>query len=602
MSFLRALAIFFFVALFLGTNDASAQTGQQVYSTWCSGCHNANPTTDPEKGQPSGGVKSGANRPDLITGAIIYPTWFTPRPNPMYDNLYNVYNSGMITDADISNIATYLGTVFGGGGGGGQLSMPTPSSFGSQTVGTQSAGQTLTITNVGGASATINSFGNTNAAEFIKTGGTCTTPKTLGAGASCTVIYAFQPSATGARSATITVNNTGSPAAPTFGLSGTGQSGGSPGQLSMPGALNFGTQTVGTQSSLQTATVTNVGGQTVTITSVVSSNSGEFPIVSSTCSGAIGAGASCQVNMRFQPTATGARSTTVTVTSTGTGSPQSFSASGTGSGGATGQLSIPSTLTLPTTNVGTTSVATTLTVTNVGAASVTVSGVTNSNAGEFPIMGNSCTGAVVVPGASCTVSVSFTPAAAGARASTLQILSNGTGNPQSVAASGTGASAGSVQAAIEYYYPAWDHYFITAVPQEITDLDGGKYPGWVRTGLQVNIYPLTGAPAGSAYVCRFFSVSFAPRSSHYYSGEPGCTQLMTNPDWQFEAQVFNLQPSPTGTCPAGTIPVYRLYNQGAGGAPNHRYTTNAAVRDQMVAAGYAAEGNGPNVVWMCGPP
>ena len=34
-------------------------------------------------------------------------------------------------------------------------------------------------------------------------------------------------------------------------------------------------------------------------------------------------------------------------------------------------------------------------------ASVTVSGVTNGNSGEFPIMTNTCTGAIVAPGASC---------------------------------------------------------------------------------------------------------------------------------------------------------------------------------------------------------
>ena len=33
-------------------------------------------------------------------------------------------------------------------------------------------------------------------------------------------------------------------------------------------------------------------------------------------------------------------------------------------------------------------------------------------------------------------------------------------------------------------------------------------------------------------------------------------------------------PTLAGTCPAGTVPVYRLYNDGHGAAPNHRYTTD----------------------------
>ena len=52
---------------------------------------------------------------------------------------------------------------------------------------------------------------------------------------------------------------------------------------------------------------------------------------------------------------------------------------------------------------------------------------------------------------------------------------------------------------------------------------------------------------------------------------------------------------------AGTTPVYRLYNQGQGGAPNHRYTTDLGVRSQMLAQGWVPEGFGPVGVVMCAP-
>ena len=55
----------------------------------------------------------------------------------------------------------------------------------------------------------------------------------------------------------------------------------------------------------------------------------------------------------------------------------------------------------------------------------------------------------------------------------------------------------------------------------------------------------------------------------------------------------------TGACAAGTVPVYRLWNQRADS--NHRYTIDRAVRDQMVAAGYVAEGYGTDPVAMCAP-
>jgi len=39
------------------------------------------------------------------------------------------------------------------------------------------------------------------------------------------------------------------------------------------------------------------------------------------------------------------------------------------------------------------------------------------------------------------------------------------------------------------------------------------------------------------------------------------------------------------TCPPATVPVYRLYNNGQGAAPNHRYTTNLGTRASMLMKG-----------------
>jgi hypothetical protein len=57
----------------------------------------------------------------------------------------------------------------------------------------------------------------------------------------------------------------------------------------------------------------------------------------------------------------------------------------------------------------------------------------------------------------------------------------------------------------------------------------------------------------------------------------------------------------SGNCPSNTAPLYRVYNNGQGGAPNHRYTGDRLVRDQMVAAGWLAEGNGPDIIFACTP-
>ena len=67
-----------------------------------------------------------------------------------------------------------------------------------------------------------------------------------------------------------------------------------------------------------------------------------------------------------------------------------------------------------------------------------------------------------------------------------------------------------------------------------------------------------------------------------------------------EGVVFSLPtPDPDGTCRPGTRPVYRLYNNGLGGTPNHRYTIDPAVRLQMIERGWTPEEPAPAVPGMC---
>jgi len=155
---------------------------------------------------------------------------------------------------------------------------------------------------------------------------------------------------------------------------------------------------------------------------------------------------------------------------------------------------------------------------------------------------------------------------------------------------------------IEYYHAAFDHYFITAIPDEIAKLDAGVVPGWARTGLHFNAYALAG-PATSP-VCRFFTTAFAPKSSHFHSPfAVECDETEANPDWTLEtlAAFYVALPANDGSCAAGFTPIFRLYNNGQGDAPNHRYTSDAAVRAQMIARGWVPEGLGPDAVQMCGP-
>lgn len=154
--------------------------------------------------------------------------------------------------------------------------------------------------------------------------------------------------------------------------------------------------------------------------------------------------------------------------------------------------------------------------------------------------------------------------------------------------------------AIEYYNATFSHYFITANADEIAKLDAGIVAGWQRTGLAFSVYSTPAS--GTVAVCRFFSASFAPKSSHFYAPRGlGCEAVLGSPIWQFEGDVFyTALPDAAGACPAGNVSVYRLYNNGQGGAPNHRFTISEAVQLDMIAEGYIAEGAGTGV-GMCSP-
>ena len=156
--------------------------------------------------------------------------------------------------------------------------------------------------------------------------------------------------------------------------------------------------------------------------------------------------------------------------------------------------------------------------------------------------------------------------------------------------------------AVEYFHSGFGHYFVTSFAAEISALDGGAFAGaWQRTGRTFPVYE--NPDPGTSPVCRFFSASFAPKSSHFYTPfATECDDVKANPDWQFEAIAFYLKtPSDAGSCPLGSAPLYRLYNNGMSGAPNHRYTTRNDIVMQMQALGWVAEGFGGPVVFACIP-
>jgi len=163
--------------------------------------------------------------------------------------------------------------------------------------------------------------------------------------------------------------------------------------------------------------------------------------------------------------------------------------------------------------------------------------------------------------------------------------------------------------AIEFYHAGFGHYVIAATQREIVTLDDPLYDpskAWRRTGRSFRVWS-GDAPHLSA-VCRFFSgQSFAPKSSHFYTPyAEECASLRAGSTWTFEGEAFRLE-LPTATpaglgCPAGSDPLYRAYNNGLGGAPNHRYTDDPAILASMLNQGWAFEGDVQTKVFACIPP
>jgi YVTN family beta-propeller protein len=183
------------------------------------------------------------------------------------------------------------------------------------------------------------------------------------------------------------------------------------------------------------------------------------------------------------------------------------------------------------------------------------------------------------------------------------LVANGA-NPDAVVVSTKQNTIVGTSIATEFYHAAFDHYFHTADETETRRIRDGLFnDDWHRT---FEFWRVWNAPGpGRVAVCRFFSPSYTPKSSHFYTPYPTeCASLAAGSVWQLESSAVFYLVLPdltTGNCAVGTSPLYRLYNDSAGGAPNHRYTANRTVRDATVARGWIAEGSGPDVVFACTP-
>ena len=218
---------------------------------------------------------------------------------------------------------------------------PTSIGFPNQTVSTPSTAQTITLTNKGPNGLLIGSIVVTgsNSGDFAQTNNCPVGPAAIAVNGTCTINVTFTPSAGGARSAAISINDNASGSPQSAGLSGTGVAV-APTVIFSPTSITFPNQTVDTMSAAQAITVTNKGPGALTISriAVTGTNPGDFAQTNNCPIGpaSIAVNGKCTINVTFTPSVANMRSGAITITDNGGGSPQSASVSGSGVGSSSG--------------------------------------------------------------------------------------------------------------------------------------------------------------------------------------------------------------------------------------------------------------------------
>jgi hypothetical protein len=200
---------------------------------------------------------------------------------------------------------------------------PGSLSFGSQTQGTTSTAQQVTLTNMGNAALAISGISTTG--DYAETNN-C--GASLAVSTSCVINVSFTPTATGDRSGQLTIADNAPGSTQTVSLDGAGTASAPVVSTSVsPASLSFGTQAQGAATAAQQVTLKNTGTAALTVSGIAVT--GDYTETNN-CGASVPISTSCVINVSFTPTATGDRSGLLTITDNAPGSPQAVSLDGTG--------------------------------------------------------------------------------------------------------------------------------------------------------------------------------------------------------------------------------------------------------------------------------
>lgn len=326
-----------------------------------------------------------------------------------------------------------------------QLS-PASLSF-SQTVGSSSAAQTLTLSNSGSAPLSISAitFGGAAASEYrIGAGSTCSVGASVAAGSSCSLGVVFTPGSTGSRSASLSIShNDGAHSPSSASLNGNGTAAPT-GQVSVNKlSLGFPAQALGSRSASQTLSVSNSGSAPMQLSSITinGAHAGDFAIDNSlsdcNTSSSMAVGASCMLGLSFAPTvSSGTRSAALQISAGSSSATVSLS----GSAAPAAQPAVswsPGSLDFGTVPLGS-SASRNLSLSNSGSSTLTVNALSVSPATYT--LSHNCPGSLAA-GAGCSLSIRYSPDRSGSSSGVLTLQSNAATSPDTLALSGAGIAA-----------------------------------------------------------------------------------------------------------------------------------------------------------------
>lgn len=301
--------------------------------------------------------------------------------------------------------------------------------FGNQAVSVPSSPRPVTLTNTGLTTLTLTTVAA--GGDFSKTDNCA--GASVAPGNTCTINVTFTPTVPGPRTGSVSVADNASGSPQQIRLFGTGISGAVAALGLSKVELNFGAVATSTTSGSQAVTLTNSGGASLTLTSVIAS--GDFGQTND-CGGSLAASTTCTITVTFSPVAIGRRDGAITIVDSASGSPHIVRLVGLGTSGTAPGIGFSSTsLDFGGQTASTTSAAKLVTVTNTGTASLIITAVTGT--GDFGVSGAACV-TTLAPGGTCVVSVTFTPTTTGIRRGSVAITDNATGSPQVIRLFGNG--------------------------------------------------------------------------------------------------------------------------------------------------------------------